>query len=354
MNKPAKNTLEGRITGFWYNDEKLPWHWIVLLDGLAWIYKTLMTATHARQKRLISKQICKPPVLVVGNLIAGGAGKTPIVKTVCQQLRKKGYQVGIVSRGFGRQSKHPVLIKPGTICDTQEVGDEPLFLSRETACPVAVSANRFEALQLLLHHYPNLDLIVSDDGLQHHRLPRSMEWVVFDDRGAGNKKLLPAGPLREDLSRLKSADWVIASNTSTKRLAEQLDLPVQPNWVEIQVELTGFTRLKDNKEIGIEEARNLWGNQKIACFTGIANPLKFFKTLQNANFACETSLALDDHYNYPPDFCVQFDHDVLIVTGKDAVKLQNTESRLWVAQIQTHLPQPLIKALEDCIGRTTD
>lgn len=294
-------------------------------------------------------------MLVVGNLVAGGAGKTPVVLGICRHLKTLNRKVGLVSRGYGRRNTHTLVVSPGKRLPTaQEIGDEPRWLAQETGCPVAVGQDRQKAVQALLQAHPDLDLIVSDDGLQHHALWRSHEWLVFDARGAGNRRLLPAGPLREPLTRLHTVDWVIASNVDLPALQEKLRMKAQANWVESKVELCGFRNAQTGLWLSAHAARLDWAGLDTLALTGLANPEKFFTSLRKVGLEFFETLALPDHFDFPDDFCAQLNSAILITTGKDAVKLPMTDPRLWVAEIQIELPTALTHALEDYIGFSTD
>ena len=304
---------------------------------------------------LASRSNTKPPVLIIGNLIAGGAGKTPLVMAVCKTLTAKGFRVGIVSRGYGRHQSDAMLLVPGqALPQAKQVGDEPLYLCTQTHCPVAVAAKRAMAVEKLLETHPDLDLIVSDDGLQHHALKRQIEWVVFDSRGPGNGRLLPAGPLREPIDRLDFVDAVIASNTPIDELSLQLGQTPTEHWHRVDVHLTGFRHALTGQWLDIGQALAQWVGASVAAFSGIANPAKFFQSLSLNGIQTKQTIALPDHHDYPDDFCDQFSEEVLITTGKDAVKLIPPNTRLWVAEINLELPPELIKSLEDCIGPTID
>jgi len=351
----SKARLEAHLLKIWYGAHRPSLMAALGLNVLEGIYKGLRLLTRQNTKSMRSKTNTQPPLLVVGNLIAGGAGKTPVVMAVCQSMQSLGKKVGIISRGYGRGKTDTLLISPlKALPSVADVGDEPLFLAMQTGCPVAVGADRNAALQTLLQTFPDLDLVVSDDGLQHHRLKRQLEWVVFDSRGQGNGRLLPAGPLREPLNRLKRVDAVIASNTSVKDLAQSLNRPVADNWHEVQVDLKGFRHLQTGEFLNTAQARKQWKAHSIAAFTGIANPNKLFSALEDHGLALAQQVGLPDHFAYPIDFCAQFDQAILITSGKDAVKLSASNPKLWVAEICIDLPPELTKALEDCIGPTID
>lgn len=356
MNHPdRKAKLETALLQIWYGGHKPGWLANSVLNILEHVYKNLRLLSRQHSKILSSKRNTNPPVLVVGNLIAGGAGKTPIVMAVCQHFSAAGKKVGIVSRGYGRKGNRAFLIDPGKpLPQASEVGDEPLFLCAQTHCPVAVCTDRAEALDTLLSAFPDLDLVVSDDGLQHHRLPRQFEWVVFDERAHGNGRLLPAGPLREPLSRLGTVDAVLASNIGIEQLSTALNIASQNNWHAVHVSLHGFHHLPTGQFMSADQAAAAWKGTPLLAFTGIANPDKLFKAIQATGIELQETRGLPDHYSYPIDFCAQFDQPILITSGKDAVKLNASNPKVWVAEINVELPPALTQALEDCIGSTID
>jgi len=167
-----------------------------LLQPLSALYGVLQR----RHARRASPAVALPvPVLVVGNVVVGGAGKTPTVMAVVAALARRGHRPGIVSRGHGRAGSAPRVVAQAD--HPHDVGDEPLLLARRSGVPVAVGRDRVAAARTLMQAHPEVDVIVADDGLQHRALPRRAELLVFDERGAGNGLLLPAGPLREPLPR---------------------------------------------------------------------------------------------------------------------------------------------------------
>ncbi len=344
--KCNKAQLEAWLTAVWYTNQPVNPVAQLLLHGLSLIYQLARFVTRQATQIRQAKQATKPVVLVVGNLIAGGAGKTPIVCAICQTLQQRGFQVGILSRGYQRKSQKLLIIPPHTTPDPAQCGDEPAWLAQETNCPIAVGANRKQALQQLTHQYPNLDFIVCDDGLQHGQLPRSIEWVVFDARGAGNRKQLPAGPLREPLSRLNEVDAILLNNLTGQQLAAQLQLPLNHTPVyEVSLHLTGFINQSTRELLTISEALKRFSNQPVIAFTGLAYPDKFFKLLKTNGFALGQQIALPDHYDYPNNYHDTLDAEIALTTGKDAVKLSHCAKNVWVACFKLSLPEKLIEQL---------
>lgn len=359
MNKKAR--LEATLNSVWYKPQtKKPWFWPGLLV-LEAVYRGLRALSRQAEKSRAARQTTSPPVLVVGNLVAGGAGKTPVVLAVCQFARARGLKVGVLSRGYGRNNGRSggsvTLVSPGQqFPPASLVGDEPLYLAQQSLCPIAVGPDRAQALKELLAAHGPFDLIVSDDGLQHHRLARSMEWLVFDERAAGNGRLLPAGPLREPLSRINQVDHVLASNTPQAELAQKLGYShPESNWHEVTVQLTGFANHQTGQHLTLAQAASLWADQQSTAFAGLGNPAKFFSALERNGVHSQRQLALPDHANYPADFLQSLGPGPLITTGKDAVKLNKcAHPNLWIAQIDVVLPQALTRSLEEQLGLPTN
>lgn len=269
------------------------------------------------------------PVIIIGNIVAGGSGKTPVTLTLAQELVKRGRQPGIVSRGYGGKA-HGVR---EVLADTkpEEVGDEPLLL-REIGCPVFVGRDRVAAAQALLRRYPACDVILSDDGLQHHRLQRDVEIAVHESTAAGNRWLLPAGPLREPLRRLHTVDAVV----STEGFAGAHSF---------QLRLTGdtFVNLVDDKQT--RQAADFAG-LKVFAFAGIGLPQKFFAYLRGLGLDF-TPYPFADHHPYRvEDFAFGSGADALLTTRKDAVKLRALSgfayaSKVWSLPVTAHISPDL-------------
>ena len=266
------------------------------------------------------------PVIVVGNLIAGGAGKTPAVIAIVRMLRGKGFHPGIVTRGYGRRETGLVQVHadtPALVC-----GDEPLLLHLRTGAPVTVSRDRVAAAQALMHAHPQVDVLVSDDGLQHLRLARDVQILVFDERGAGNGWLLPAGPLREPMPGRVPARSLVLYNAP----APSTTLPgtLARRGLSGIVELAAWWQ---GAPAARQPLQRLQGRSIIAA-AGMARPQRFFDMLVDAGLDIET-LPLPDHHDYATLPWPAQTPDV-IVTEKDAVKLmpdRMTDTRVWVAAL---------------------
>jgi tetraacyldisaccharide 4'-kinase len=288
------------------------------------------------------------PVWVVGNLIVGGAGKTPTTLALVRWLKSQGRHPGIISRGYGRQSQGLLLVEANM--PAPQCGDEALLLRIRTGVPVAVAARRTEAATALLQAHPEVDILVSDDGLQHGALKRDLGLIVFDRRGVGNGQLLPAGPLRERLPKtLPAKHWVIYNAaTATTALPGAVAQAALGEAIALEDWWTGLAATPGCTEA--LRARSLL--QPLLAAAGIAEPERFFSMLENAGIRIET-LPLADHADlsalpWPADTA-----DVLL-TEKDAVKLRpgaTGATRVWVVPLDFRLPPALTDALRIELGR---
>lgn len=244
------------------------------------------------------------PVVVVGNLSVGGAGKTPLVLALVDWLRRAGYRPGLISRGYGGAAREPMPVAADS--DPALVGDEPVLLARRAACPVWVGRARGEAGRRLLARHPEVDVLLADDGLQHLALARDMEIVVVDGRrGFGNARLLPAGPLREPLARLAEADAVVVNGGGMS------GLPV-PTFA-MALRGSEFVNLADPARV-VDAAH--FAGRKLHALAGIGDPARFFERLRELGLHIETH-AFADHHPYA---AADLPAGTLLMTEKDAVK----------------------------------
>lgn len=284
------------------------------------------------------------PVLVVGNLVVGGAGKTPTVIALAQALQRRGWHPGIVSRGYGGQRadpSQPLQVLVGS--DARETGDEPLLMALRTGLPVWVSSQRVAAARALCERHPEVDVLISDDGLQHLALHRDAELVVFDDRGVGNGLQLPAGPLREPLpSRLPSHTMVLynASRPSTT-----LPGPCA------QRRLSGIQSLSSWwRSAQAVPNFQAWQGRRVLAAAGIGHPERFFSMLEQAGLNVER-LPLADHAPLSPRPWPA-EAPCVVMTEKDAVKLPPSQvspseaAALHVATLDFEIPDSTVDALE--------
>ena len=298
-----------------------------LLLPLTLVYASLAGLRGMAYRRGWLRSTALPvPVVVVGNLIAGGAGKTPTVMAIVTAQRARGFRPGIVSRGHGRRGTAVVDVQPDT--PVEEAGDEPLLLRLRTGAPVLVGRDRVAAAFELLRRHPEVDLIVSDDGLQHRSLARDAQVLVFDERGAGNGWLLPAGPLRQTLPGQVPPHSVVLYNAPAPSTALPGHL--------VQRSLAGAASLQawsNGVAASLDVLRSLRGRRVLAA-AGVARPERFFTMLEAEGLTIDR-LPLPDHWRFDtlpwPAGC----NDV-VVTEKDAVKLRNAlegTTRVWVAAL---------------------
>ncbi|OZI74462.1 tetraacyldisaccharide 4'-kinase [Bordetella genomosp. 12] len=273
------------------------------------------------------------PVIVVGNIYVGGTGKTPVVVAVLQGLRARGYTPGMVSRGYGVRIDGPARVGQGTL-SAADFGDEPALIAAATAAAVAVHPRRAEAAQALLAAHPEVDVIVADDGLQHLALARDIEIVVQDERGCGNGRLLPAGPLREPPERLDHVDAVITNlNTGPGRAPAQGPARQWAMWLEPGA----ARRLTDGEQRPLAS----FAGQPVAAAAGIGNPGRFFRTLESAGLLPTPRLALPDHYDYARSPFAGLRAEAIFITTKDAVKCAAFDDpRLWAVPVSAAFSAP--------------
>lgn len=286
---------------------------------------------------LLSSERVEVPVLVVGNVVAGGAGKTPLVIALSEHLRGKGLHVGVVSRGYGRSGHHVQEVFFNT--PVIEAGDEPLLIKRKTGAPVFVAAKRIQAARALLAAYPATQLLVCDDGLQHHALGRDIEVAAFDNRGVGNGWLLPAGPLREP--------WPARLNRSSALVIHTGDRPSFEGFTSSR-KLADHAVAADGQHVALSSLRG----QSLTAVAAIANPAVFFAMLGSRGLTLRQTISLPDHYDFASYKLPAEAGDTVLCTEKDAVKLfalpAMASVRLLAVPLQ-FLPEPAFLAALDVL-----
>jgi tetraacyldisaccharide 4'-kinase len=277
-----------------------------VLACLLWPLSLVYRAAAAVRQASIKPQRVGVPVIVIGNVIAGGSGKTPVVQAIVEHLKSRGKHVGVVSRGYGRRTSDCREVTAQS--DARDVGDEPLLIARSCNVPVFVAARRVEAARALLRAHPETQVVVCDDGLQHYALARDIEICVFDERGVGNGWWLPAGPLRESWPR--PVDFVLGPGgyNVTRKLAGEA---VQGSGTRIPL-----SRL-DGREV--------------VAVAGIAKPQAFFAMLREAGVTIHREVALPDHHPFDASLHL---HGEIVCTEKDAVKLWRTRPDAWAVPLQ--------------------
>jgi len=308
------------------------------LAGLFWLAVGLRRWLY-KQDYLRSYQL-GVPVVVVGNITSGGTGKTPLIIALVKALQQLGYRPGVVSRGYGGLHTTPQFVTARS--DPSAAGDEPVLIAWKTGAPVAVGQDRVAAARLLLARSPGVDVILSDDGLQHYRLGRSIELAVVDGSyGLGNGLLLPAGPLREPARRLQGADAVIV----TRRPGEARRFRVHhPRIMEVNHGPGKFYRLVDENDR--REPQRAF-SQRLTALAGIARPETFFRVLEDFGLDFQPRTFPDHHAYSPTDLAGE---GLLLMTEKDAVKCRKFAKPDWWALEWEALPGPgLIAWLAEAI-----
>lgn len=276
------------------------------------------------------------PVVVIGNIYVGGTGKTPMVVATVQGLRARGYTPGVVSRGYGVKLGPEARVGQGELA-AAEFGDEPALIARATGAPVSVHPRRPLAAQALLRAHPEVDVIVSDDGLQHLALARDIEIVVQDARGVGNGRLLPAGPLREPASRLREVDAVI-TNIGLPDGRPAVSSRDRPRQVAMWLEPGDARQIEGG---AVRPLATFAGQPGVAAAAGIGNPERFFSTLRAQGITLDATMPLPDHHDYAASPFQALTAQTVLVTSKDAIKCAALhDARLWEVPVQAGFSDP--------------
>jgi len=304
-----QSRLAKAIPELWYSNSALA----IALLPFAWLY-AIVTAVrrYAYAKGLFSRPELPIPVIVVGNITVGGTGKTPIVAWLANSLKNSGHRPGIVSRGYGSAAGDtPHLVSPGA--DPRRYGDEAVLLAEATGCPVAVCRDRVAAVKLCVEQ--GVSVVISDDGLQHYRMRRQFELAVVDgQRHFGNGYLLPAGPLREPVSRLESTDAVLINGGSEVT-----------EYAHFQLEMSAAVNLADGSSKALAE----FAGQTVWAVAGIGNPSRFTTQLEAAGIQVD-SVFVPDHGEVSLDNLLHEKAQPILMTSKDAVKYRgNASSECW-------------------------
>jgi tetraacyldisaccharide 4'-kinase len=280
------------------------------------------------------------PVVVVGNISVGGTGKTPLVLWLAEALKRKGLSPAIISRGYGGSSSGVMDVHANS--DSAIVGDEPVLLVKRSQCPVWVGRDRVKVAQSLLGLHPECNVIISDDGLQYYRLQRDFEIAVVDgSRGFGNGWLLPAGPLREPASRLKTLDAVVCNGDRHNGSESAL------NAFSMQLEGRVFHNLLDPTKTA---QTTVFAEKSICAIAGIGNPARFFQQLSGLGLQFK-SLVFPDHHAFRPVDLQNIKADAILMTEKDAVKCAAfAEAHCWYLPVNAVVDETLVTRIINKIG----
>lgn len=295
------------------------------------------------RKRWLDSHAVPVPVIVVGNVFVGGTGKTPFVIWLVAALQRAGFRPGVISRGHGGQldGVHPVT----AASRAHQVGDEPLLMAQRASCPVMVGRDRVAAARALLADDPTIDVIISDDGLQHYRLRRNLEIILFDERGTGNGWLLPAGPLREAASRRR--DFTVLNGSRIPA-----GVPADTHRMTLAGD-HAFSLTAPGRSLPLTALPG-----PVLAAAGIGNPARFFGMLRAHGLLIDT-LALPDHHDFLDNPFASADAATILITEKDAVKCAQIEAlkndpRLWVVPVSARIEGALAEHIvEKLRGHST-
>ena len=311
--------MEQWLNAIWYEGRTGSW----LLRPLSLLYGLIAAARRAgyRSGWLRSRRIAAP-VVVIGNLTLGGTGKTPLVIALARALAQRGLKVGVVSRGHGRDETGVRAVDGASTA--RQVGDEPLLIARSSGVPVVVGADRVAAAQRLVAD--GAQLILCDDGLQHYRLARDLEIVVIDtERGVGNGRLLPAGPLREPLSRLRGVDWIALTGAGAALL--NVPLPQGTPCLGMRRRIDVARSISDaSRSVPLTHFRD----SSVHAVAGIGAPERFFRLLREHGIEV-TEHAFPDHHPFRAEQLMFGDDRNVLMTEKDAVKCAAFAAANWWA-----------------------
>lgn len=317
------------ITKYWYRKSLHPLTFLLL--PLSYVFALAVALRRwCYRVGLFKSKSFSVPVIVVGNITVGGTGKTPFVVWLAKFLQEQGYKPGIVSRGVGgREHQKPYWVHAHT--SPAEVGDEAILLAQNTRCPVVIGIDRAAAVEVISQH-ANCDIVISDDGMQHYRMQRNLEIVMVDSMlRFGNQQLLPAGPLRESLQRLKTVDFVVINARSNAYHPA--------NEHHMSLVTTHLVSLKTNAEMNLAEFKQ----KKVHAVAGIGNPKQFFMALKKAGFDV-IEHPFPDHYFFQKAD-LEFDDALpILMTEKDAVKCAAfADERFWYVAITAKMSHAFVQ-----------
>ncbi len=311
--------------------------WIKLFIPLSYLYQLIIsTKSLLYALKIFTSKKLPVPVIVVGNITLGGTGKTPLLIAIAKYLKNTGHKPGIISRGYkGREGKSREVLAQSRF---QDVGDEPFMLKRCLGIPIFVGKKRVESANLMLRLYPDIDVILSDDGLQHLELSRDYEIIVVDKlRGFGNNYLLPAGPLRESKDRLSSVNAVVMNGQKEKE-KHTFGMHYEAN--------STIKSIHTDKTIEIKNLKNI----EIFAATGIGNPERFYFLLTKLGITYNP-LIFDDHYEFKDSDFYKCGNQIILMTEKDAVRCLDLKNKnLWYLSIDAIVDTKLYSDITKKLG----
>jgi len=328
------------------------WHkragWLVLLWPISLLFQALTRIRRAIQQSKEHPAYITAPVIVIGNISLGGTGKTPLLITLSQKLQVQGFKPGIISRGYGGAAfSYPFAVDSDS--DVHESGDEAFLIAEKTGCPVYVDPNRCAALHALLLN-EDVDVVLSDDGLQHYKLYRDLEIVVVDgQRLFSNGFCMPAGPLRESMARLNEVQYIVVNGEPTKKIPQLAAAD------KMQLEPRFLINMVSGEKRPFSGAPFNMGN-KLQAVSALGNPQRFYALLGRLPYQLET-FSFPDHHNFTvADFEKQdIDmHQPVVMTEKDAVKCrQFAKNNFWYLSVEVNLESQFVERLIEDIRQVS-
>jgi len=330
-----------KLNAIWYQQQ--PSMLNILLIPLSLLFNLAIILRNKFAKKSLKAN--PVPVIVIGNLTIGGSGKTPAIISFVQYLQQKGFRPGVITRGYPISPKKPICVQKDS--SPEEVGDEGLLIFMRTQVPVCVCRDRYASIQTLAAQ--GVEIILSDDGLQNFNFKHDLEIVLYDQtRQFGNQKLLPAGPLREPLTRLQQINFLLEKKINTQAksrasLSWHYAKPIYP----FELKTDGFISLCDKQK---KVSADYFQDKKVLAVTAIADPESFFQSLSNQGIQYDR-LIFQDHYLFQAkDFAVYMDHTI-IMTEKDAIKLLHfTHPDLWVMPLTGSFSASFEQALDHALA----
>jgi tetraacyldisaccharide 4'-kinase len=291
------------------------------------------------------------PVIVVGNVVVGGAGKTPVVIEVVKYLKSLGMHVGVISKGYGRELTDSPPFEVTQLTSARVCGDEPKLIFEKTLTPVFVGSSRVLTARALIERYPHVDILVSDDGLHDLSLPRLINLIVFNDSGVGNGLLLPGGPLREPWPLLYSSavmDFILSTNQHKAPTGFQLKRTLSTHAVNKRGETLDLDALRFEQR------------KRVHAIAGIARPEQFFHMLEILGVELAQTTFLPDHAQFdlkslqallkPNTQPQSTQESIYLCTEKDAVKIWEFDESVWSVPLACELPNEFYEQLQDCLS----
>ena len=328
------------------------WHkrarWLVLLWPISLLFQALTRIRRAIQQSREHPAYITAPVIVIGNISLGGTGKTPLLITLSQKLQMQGFKPGIISRGYGGAAlSYPFAVDSNS--DVHESGDEAFLIAEKTGCPVYVDPDRCAALHALLLN-EDVDVVLSDDGLQHYKLYRDLEIVVVDgQRLFSNGFCMPAGPLRESMARLNEVQYIVVNGEPIKKI------PQLAAAVTMQLEPRSLINMVSGEKRPFSGDPFHMGN-KLQAVSALGNPQRFYALLGRLPYQLET-FSFPDHHNFTvADFEKQdIDmHQPVVMTEKDAVKCrQFAKNNFWYLSVEVNLESQFFERLIEDIRQVS-